>query len=239
MLILILDYQNNNLVDFMISNQFVYIIESPSNKDLLNGTMEGKALLESLNLAQIPCTHNLVIDRNMLQVSLTSKLNEECVRLGNKLPLLHLSMHGNEKGISLSNNDFLNWQELWQLLTPISNAMQGGLVICMSTCFGSYGAYMANFAQKSLNYGALIGNTSKTQWADSAVAYITFYHQYFKELPINECVDAMKIASGDHGFKLHWGNEVRWRLKELAFEVNMFRQNLGYPNPSGQGILKV
>jgi len=91
--------------------------------------MEGKALLESLRLAEIPCSHNLVIDREMLKISLTSKLNQECQRLG-KLPLLHLSMHGNADGISLSNKDFVSWQELWGLLTPISDYMQGGLIIC-------------------------------------------------------------------------------------------------------------
>lgn len=206
----------------MISNQFVYILESPSNYDLLNGTMEGRALLESLRLAEIPCSHNLVIDREMLGISLTSKLNQECQRLG-KLPLLHLSMHGNANGISLSNKDFVSWQELWDLLTPISNYMQGGLIICMSTCFGSYGAYMANFAKNNLHYGALIGNISTTKWADSAVGYITFYHQYFKELPIDECVEMMKIASGDDRFRLHWGNVIHWKLKELTFAANMFR----------------
>jgi len=95
--------------------------------------------------------------------------------------------------------------------------------ICMSTCFGSYGAYMANFAKNNLHYGALIGNISTTKWADSAVGYITFYHQYFKELPIEQCVEIMKIASGDDRFKLHWGNVIHWQLKELTFAANMFR----------------
>ena len=113
----------------MISNQFVYIIESPSKYNLLDGIMEGKALLESLRLAQIPTSYNLVIDREMLKISLTSKLIQECQRLGNKLPLLHLSMHGNENGIELSDKDFVSWQELWELIAPLSNYMNGGLII--------------------------------------------------------------------------------------------------------------
>ncbi|ELS31415.1 hypothetical protein [Pseudanabaena biceps] len=216
----------------MISNQFVYIIESPSKYNLLDGIMEGKALLESLRLAQIPTSYNLVIDREMLKISLTSKLIQECQRLGNKLPLLHLSMHGNENGIELSDKDFVSWQELWKLIAPLSNYMNGGLIICMSTCYGSYGSYMANFGKNNLIYASLIGNISTTNWADAAVGYITFYHLYFKELSIDQCVEAMKTASGDDGFRLHWGNEVYWKLRNLNFEVAQFRQALGMNQPN-------
>ena len=216
----------------MISNQFVYIIESPSKYNLLEGTMEGKALLESLCLAKIPTSYNLVIDREMLKISLTSKLIKECQNSGDKLPLLHLSMHGNEEGIELSNKDFVSWQELWELIAPLSNYMKGGLIICMSTCHGSYGSYMANFENHNLTYASLIGNISTTNWADAAVAYITFYHLYFKELSIDKCVETMKAASGDDGFRLHWGNEVRWQLRELNFEVTQLRQALGMNQPT-------
>jgi hypothetical protein len=184
--------------------------------------MEGRALLESLKLAGIPCSHNLVIDRDTLKYSLSSKLSQECQSRG-KFPLLHLSMHGNENGIALSNGDFVDWQELWELLIPISNTMQGGLLICMSTCFGSYGAYMAAFAENNMTYGALIGNSHTTEWTDAAVGYITFYHQYFKGLSPKDCVEIMKISSGDNRFELYWGKLIQWKIKELTFAANMFR----------------
>ena len=58
-------------------------------------------------------------------------------------------------------------------------------------------------------FWALVGNTGAAKWADAAVAYITFYHLLFKGFPIDICVESMKVASGDHNFIWHSGQDTR------------------------------
>jgi len=57
---------------------FVYVIESPSSSDLLDGRTEGRALTEALVLAQIPSWYSLVTD----QVTLCSAIGRDFLQHG-------------------------------------------------------------------------------------------------------------------------------------------------------------
>jgi len=124
-------------------------------------------------------------------------------------PILHLSMHGNNDGVALTNGEFLTWSSLRDHLTPLTNELNGGLLISMSSCFGSNGCRMAMHEASDQPFWALIGNSDSTNWSDAAVAYITFYHDFFKDTPILECVERMKIASGDPSFMYFQGIKSR------------------------------
>lgn len=194
-------------------NAFVYIVESPQNSDLRVGRAEGKALCQALTLAEIPHRYSLVTDLKTLRQALGPKLVEAWTTL-NKFPILHLSMHGNQEGISLTNeSDFLSWNSLRQELLPLNRVMSqvpnGGLLICMSSCFGSSGCRMAMYTDNEPSFRALVGNVGKTGWADAAVAYITFYHLFFKGLPLDVCVDSMRVASGDYNFDFRLGKNAK------------------------------
>lgn len=192
----------------MSKNGFVYVIESPSASDLLDGRTEGGALVQTLDLAQIPRWYSLVTDRSTLYAALGHRL-VSAWDYHKAPPILHLSMHGNSEGVGLTCGDFLDWHELRQLLIPLLRAMNGGLLICMSTCFGSSGCRMAMYSDNEPPFWALIGNAASPNWPDAAVAYITFYHLFFKGLDVVDCVQIMKNASGDNGFGLHLGEESR------------------------------
>lgn len=68
---------------------------------------------------------------------------------------------------------------------------------------------MAMYNDNEPPFYALIGNTDSTTWADSAVAYITFYHLLFKGLSVESCVNSMKIASGDKNFDFQFGQNIK------------------------------
>lgn len=189
-------------------NGFVHIIESPSDADILNGRMEGKALSKAFDLANIPYVYNLVTTKATLRQALTTKLNE-AIQLNQKLPILHISMHGNGDGVALTNNEFLSWDDLRIELTPLLNNMQGALLICMSSCFGGSGCRMAMHQKSDHPFWALIGNSKEALWDDAAVAYITFYHSFFKGLAVQECVAKMRVASGDENFMVFEGAHIK------------------------------
>ncbi len=189
-------------------NGFVHIIESPSDDDLLEERMEGKALSKALKLADIPYSYNLVTTKKSLTSAIRWKLHE-AVKKFNKPPILHISMHGNNEGVGLTNGEFISWQDLRNELTPLMNNMNGGLLICMSSCSGGSGCRMAMHENEDFPFWALIGNTQDALWSDAAVAYITFYHLFFKGMNAIDCVSAMKIASNDKNFSIFEGAEVK------------------------------
>ncbi|MEH2197993.1 hypothetical protein [Nostoc sp.] len=198
----------------MASDTFVHIIESPSDCDLLDGITLGRSLSEAFNIADIPYRYNLASNKEMFIEALHNRLIMALKDLNQKYFILHLSMHGNKDGIELTNKYFLKWNELYELILPLKNYMNGSLIICMSSCEGFYGALMDMNLDGEAPLGALVGNTQEVYYHDAAIAYITFYHLFFKGKHISECVEAMKIASGDDNFDYRAGVD----LKRLTWE---------------------
>jgi hypothetical protein len=189
-------------------NGFVFILESPSDEDLLDDRMEGKALSTAFNLASIPHSYNLVTTKKSLTKALSWRLHE-AIKLHQKSPILHISMHGNDEGVELTNGEFVTWDELRVELTPLLNNMKGGLLICMSSCYGGSGCRMAMHEEADYPFWALVGNSDAAFWSDAAVAYITFYHLFFKGVSVEDAVSAMKVASGDGRFMVFNGDFVK------------------------------
>lgn len=192
-----------------LANNFVYVIESPADTDLLDGRTEGRSLCEALHLAEIPHWYSLVTTPKTFEESLGMRLHQALKHFG-KLPILHLSMHGDNEGVALTNGEFLPWENLRKLLMPLTNAMEGNLLVCMSSCFGSSGCRMAMHEEKEHPFGVLVGNTQSALWSDAAIAYISFYHLLFnKDISVEKCVERMCMASGDNNFVVFSGSSVK------------------------------
>ena len=206
---------------------FVHIIESPSANDLLDGRTEGRALSEILSLAKIPHFYSLATSWETFNTALDTRLIKAYDHF-QQPPILHLSMHGDQEGVGLTDNTFISWAELQELLTPLTNAMQGGLLICMSSCFGSSGCRMAMHEGTAQPFWALVGNNYSVSWEDAAVAYVTFYHLLFKGIPVEQCVDRMKSASNDHNFEVWSGHEVKavWTEHMRKLRIEQLSQRL-------------
>lgn len=223
--------------------QFVYVIESPADTDLLDGRTEGKSLCEAFNLANIPHWYSLVTTPKTLEESLGTRLAEALSRF-EQPPILHLSMHGNDQGVALTNGEFLTWADLRKSLTPLTNAMEGGLLICMSSCFGGSGCRMAMHEDEDYPFWALVGNSQSALWSDAAVAYITFYHLFFKGIPVEECVERMRSASGDGNFMMFSGHSVKanWAsFMEGTRRASMVQALQNYSSTTGTsgGLLNI
>ena len=121
--------------------EFVYIIESPSDEDLLDGRTEGRVLAEALDLAGIDYSYSLVTTEKSLEIALYERL-AEAINSHNKSPILHFSGHGNSQSLGLTDHTTLPWDELGNLLLPIKQEL-GELLICMFSCHGSFTKEMA------------------------------------------------------------------------------------------------
>jgi hypothetical protein len=171
------------------------IVESPSPDDIFYGQTEGSVLRETLRNAAFPVSYNIAVNQFKLSDALT--LFRQQSQSPGVLPILHLSMHGNEEGVKLTDGAFLHWQQLRHLLLPIS---KGKLLLCMSSCYGFSGCRMAMFADRLSPFLAIVGHRGKANLNDLAMGYSAFYHRLFKGALLPTAFEAMKQASGDINF---------------------------------------
>lgn len=195
---------------------FVYIVESPSAADLLDGRTEGRVLSEALRLADTPHTYSVAANVAQFEVALGQRL-VNAWQQHKQWPILHLSMHGNSDGVAFTSGEFLTWAQLREKLLPLIRVMPNALLICMSSCFGFSGCRIAMHHDGEPHFWALVGHPGDVNWTDAAVAYVTFYHRFFKGASVPDSVDAMRFASGDTRFLFAAGDETKrdW-LVQLA-----------------------
>lgn len=173
----------------------VYIVESPSAIDLYHKRYEGEALGRALDLALVPAVHRLVVTEEAFRAAFLVGLKETLDQHPRLLPVLHLSAHGNEAGIQLTDGTRISWDALREILMPVNKALNGMLVVCMSSCQGGSGCMMA-MEEGELPFHTIIGSFEKPTWADTTVAFMTFYHQIQKGTSVADALAAMQAASG-------------------------------------------
>lgn len=189
---------------------FVFVIESPSAVDLYHRRSEGDIVRQAVELNGIRCVLKTAISLQAFDACLKIGLSEAMSDLPDSIPLLHISAHGDKEGIQLSDGHRIPWNTLREHLRPINQALGGSLIVCMSSCEGYMGVRMAMFPEDpDLPYHALIGSGSQATWAETAVAFATFYHQLCRGEHLSVAVDAMRIASGNQMFWLEHAENTR------------------------------
>jgi hypothetical protein len=208
---------------------FVYIVESPSAVDLYHNRKEGDLLSQVIRLNGIPCASRLAINLEAFIAALRIGLHEEMQVYTDLVPVLHISAHGFSEGIEFSSSEVLTWEQLRHLLNPINKALGGGLLLCMSTCEGYAGSRMAMFLdQDDHPFFAIVGNSEKPSWPETAVGFATFYHLIANGHFIIDSVNAMRIASGNQLFFVTTAEEAKKNYIEHVnnLDLNAAREEL-------------
>lgn len=206
---------------------FVYIVDSPSSQDLFNGYSIGMALYDTLKAIGIPCVYTLATSDQTFTLAMTQKLQATIQQFQtdpsiNAYPFIHLCMHGAPEGIALTDNTFINWPNLRQLLSS-HNAIKGyDPIVCMASCNGIQASMMAHAYDSAFN--VLIGNTGSVFQSDVTVAYLAFYnHMFIKSGTIEQAIQIMKAASSDNNFYHAIGAQIKnQRLNEIAASLSNF-----------------
>ena len=200
---------------------FVYVIESPSAPDLYHKRSESDVIKQAVGLNLIPCVARLAISREAFEAAIKLGLTHAMQQYPEFLPILHISAHGNANGLQLSDGEVVEWQELRTLLTPVNEALQGALIVCMSCCEGYAAIRMAMFTEDAfLPFYALVGSGSSPTWGETAIAFATFYHLIAKGESVPNAVYAMGIASGVQEFFQTTGEEQRLSFIEYIKRIN-------------------
>jgi len=135
---------------------FVFVIESPSAPDLYHRRSEGDIVRQAVELNGIRCVVKTAISVSAFDACLKIGLSEAMASMPGYVPLLHISAHGDARGIQLSDGYVMPWAELKDHLRPVNAALGGSLVVCMSSCEGYAGIKMAmQLEESALPYFAL------------------------------------------------------------------------------------
>lgn len=200
---------------------FVYIVESPSAVDMYHQRGEGGVIQQAVRLNQLQCVHRLAINRQAFDASLQIGLTEAMSATPNSVPIIHISAHGFSEGIQLSSEEIIDWAALKELLTPINKALNGNLIVCMSTCEGYSGSRMAMISEPDdFPFLALVGNGSKPTWPETAVAFSTFYHLLANNRYVADAVEAMRVASGNDSFFVTTAAESRQSYLDFVAKLD-------------------
>lgn len=201
---------------------FVYIIESPSPADMYHNRFEGDMLKKALSLDKIASTHRIAVNKEAFEAAIKIGLIDEQMKVySNLIPIIHISAHGSKDGIQLTDGQVITWSELKNLLLPVNRALNGTLMLCMSSCEGFHACRMAMSSEEELPFFAVVGNKGRPAWSDTAVAYAAFYHLIKKGCYVTDAVKAMREASGDDNFQ-----EIRAQEARKAFIEEISSQQL-------------
>jgi hypothetical protein len=203
------------------------IIESPSPNEIFDARTEGSVLKAALKIAGIDAHYNIAVNLTTF-VDALSLFVDRNAQAPDALPVLHLSMHGCEEGVCLTDDSHLTWDYLRGLLLLVA---EGRLLVCMSSCYGFSGCRMAESEHEPLPFLALIGNDAVVNLDDAAIGYAAFYHRLFKGSSIPQAVEALQRASGDSRFLYAEGTEARtiWRRRmadQARRRLQAFHQTL-------------
>lgn len=192
---------------------FVYIVDSPSSRDLFDGYSIGMALRDALRAIRIPALYTLTTNKSTFDLAFTERLSAcisqfQTTPTANAYPFIHLCMHGANNGIALTDTTFINWQELRNLLKNHNYIKGYDPYVCMASCNGINASNMAHAYDSAFNF--LIGNTGPVLQSDVTAAYLAFYNYiFYKQASIDQAVMAMRVASGDNNFFHACGQNIK------------------------------
>jgi hypothetical protein len=207
----------------------VFIVESPSPDDILYGRTEGQALSAALNLAEIKNEMYMALDEAAIKHALADAAGRVRHSLAqirpHIIPVVHISAHGNEHGLGLSNGKVLPWAELRKLLlTFLEDAKSvknrtddlSLTSLCLSVCQGAHASMMFDAGMPYPCLG-LVGPTEDVDWADSLTAFVTFYHQlFYKDALVTDAVAAMNIAGGVSSFRVFFPADLKAHFRQYG-----------------------
>ncbi len=162
----------------------IFIIESPSPNDLLDGVNERNSLENMCKMFDHKSTSFTTYSKSDLEkiVQYISGI----VLKSEDLLCIHFSCHGNTRGVGIGS-DFIFWVDFIEILLPILKNINVGpkTIITLSSC-GANGQeitkninLLMNKVKTSLSPPRyfLVSNQEEIEWRDALLCWTILYHQ--------------------------------------------------------------
>lgn len=113
----------------------------------------------------------------------------------NYLFSLHFETHGDIGGVYLASGECITWEEFYNSLIPINEALYNNLLVVMAMCKG--GAIVSYLdVNKRAPYRAFIGAFRNLSPDEIAKGFAAFYADYYNMLDTFKCLDSMNQELG-------------------------------------------
>jgi hypothetical protein len=132
----------------------VFIAESVQPEDFYDGRTDGFAANEVLKIQQVRTAYKIVVDRKHLVRAMEDAPS-------GSFQVLHISAHGSDEGIELTDGDFVTWLDLSRLLRPFASvSIQPKKVLVVSSCMGGYVGLSKALQKLEVAFRFIFGSTS-------------------------------------------------------------------------------
>ncbi|ESX20338.1 hypothetical protein X747_29100 [Mesorhizobium sp. LNJC384A00] len=184
-----------------MSEMSVFIAESVSPVDFYIGRTDGRAAFEVVRLHQVRCEYRVVLDRLRLKKAVREALKGD-------FGVFHLSCHGADDGVRLSDGTDLSWTELAEILKPLASVDR---LLVMACCSGGYAGLATELRKAGAVFGYVFGSTAEAgvTFTHSCLAWSALYNGLiegkFTRKGVQKTIDRINgIAIGDFVYR-RWG----------------------------------
>lgn len=182
----------------------VLIIESSYPEDFYNEQLDGLVTLHLTKLLRINAKLVYALDKSHFSkaIALAAKGNYD---------VLHLSCHGDDVGIAVTDNKSLDWPDLAQLFYRHGYKPSA---LVMSACCGASDGLREAFAAVSTRPDIIFGTTDARDYNEYALAWTILYNKFKAEgVDRDVAQQALKEihATGGSTFRyLRWDGTSRY-----------------------------
>ena len=128
---------------------------------------------------------------------LFKEIEDDCRKNGNS-PIIHFDVHGEaeKKGLVLTSGELVTWEELYQNLVPINQAIKNELFITMAVCYGNFWL-SSSFLNRPVAFRGIVGSFYELKVRDLVIRYEAFYLELFRSFDFNKAYDALINSNPD------------------------------------------
>ncbi len=147
----------------------VFIAESNSRDDFYEGRLDGFAANEVLKVRRARTAYRVVLSPDLLMRALNDAAE-------GGFDVFHLSCHGNDDGIALSDGSDVPWMALADWLKVFSSERK---IIVMSSCLGGHVGFSKALTKKKTKFKVLFGSTASRgiSFSESCIAWSILYNE--------------------------------------------------------------
>ena len=149
----------------MVAKPRVLILESPNAEDFYIDRLDGRAARDVLKLENTQVQYRVALDRQQLIRGV-----KEATDL--QFDVLHLSCHGNDVGIQLSDMSDIDWLGLAALLDVFATPQR---ILVMSSCAGGSVDLTKALVKQNTIFGWVFGAAGDIGFTDSCLAWSILY----------------------------------------------------------------
>ena len=219
----------------------LFIIESPSPMDLLQGRSESRALQGIAELLGHEVANFIVKSRSEFATTckyIASITESHDTQGRSGVPLcIHIATHGNDKGIALGP-DFISWADLCKLIQPLCSSLyyySGPTIFVISACQAAYQNVTYELEKRYTSGEGFrppiylfvsVGDDNEqiVYWNDLVAVWTIFYHQIAlsdvnKKVEVQRILDRIKYVGAGEVEYYRW-DEKREKYFHFRSKVN-------------------